>query len=76
MNQITIKDNILTNLIKGIYICKNNHVQYNNIKKKYAGLRKNINKHGLVFHYNIRPDNLLGIGYVAVIQVPCSCSEC
>ena len=28
------------------------------------------------FHYNIREDTLLGIGYVAVRRIPCSCSEC
>ena len=33
-----------------------------NIKKKAVGFKKNIKKHGLLFHYNIRADTLLGIG--------------
>ena len=45
-----------------------------NIKKKYIGFNKNINKHGLLFHYNIRAYNLLGMCYVAVIRISCSCS--
>ena len=27
----------------------------------------------MLFHYNIRTDNMLGIGYIAVICIPCSC---
>ena len=46
------------------------------IKKKYVNFRKNINKHGLVFHYNIRADPMLGMGYVSVRRIPCSFSVC
>ena len=37
-----------------------------NIRERAVGFRKNIQKHGLIFHYNIRADSLLGIDYVAV----------
>ena len=47
-----------------------------NIKNKAVGFRENIKKHGLLFQYNIRADPLLGVVYVAFIQIPCSCSEC
>ena len=47
-----------------------------NINNKDVGFKKNINKHGLIFQSNIRSDPLLGICYVAVIQIPRSCSEC
>ena len=46
-----------------------------NINKKYVGFKKNIKKHGLLFHYNIRAYPLLGIGFVGVRRIPCSCSE-
>ena len=45
-----------------------------NIKGKAVGFKNNIKKHGLVFHFNIRADPMLGIGYVAIIRIPCSCS--
>ena len=45
-----------------------------NIKGKTVGFKKNVKKNGLVRHYNLRADPLLGIGYVAVKQIPCSCS--
>ena len=51
-------------------------VQYMNIKKKYFGFKGNIKNYGLPFHYNIREDPMLGIGYVAVRRIPCSCSAC
>ena len=35
-----------------------------NIKKK-IGFKKNIKKHGFLFHHNIRADNMLGIIYVS-----------
>ena len=47
-----------------------------NIKKKNVGSKKNIKKRGLVFHYYIRADPLLGIGYVAIIRILCICYEC
>ena len=45
------------------------------MKKKYVGFKKNIKKHGLIFHYNIIADPLLGIGYISVRCIICSCSE-
>ena len=47
-----------------------------NIKKKYVGFKKNINKRGLIFQYKIRSDPMFGIGYVAVRRIPCSCHAC
>ena len=47
-----------------------------NIKKKDVGFNKHIKKHGLLFHYNIISYPLLGIGYVAVGSITCSCSAC
>ena len=44
--------------------------------KKAFGLKKNIKKHCLLFHCIIRVGPMLGIGYVAVIWIPCCCSEC
>ena len=44
----------------------------NSIFKKSAAFKKNIKNHGLIFHYNIRADPMLGIGYVAVRHIPCS----
>ena len=41
-----------------------------NIKKKYVGFKKNIKKHDFIFHYNIRKDPMLGIGYVDVRSMP------
>ena len=41
-----------------------------NIKKKYVGLNKNIKNHGLIFHYNIKADIRLDIGYVSVKLIP------
>ena len=46
-----------------------------NIKKQYVGVNRNIKEHGLIFHYSIRTDNLMSIGYVDVRQIKCSCSE-
>ena len=43
---------------------------------KAVGFKKNIKKHGLIFHYSIRADPFLGVGYVAVRQITCSCSVC
>ena len=45
-------------------------------QEKAFDLNKNIKRHGLIFHYNIRSDNALGIGYFAVIWIPCMCSAC
>ena len=70
------KNKIFPNRIKCIIIYKINHVQYMNIKTKDACFKKNIKKHGLYFHYNIREYPLLGIVYVAVRRIPYSCSEC
>ena len=36
----------------------------------------NIKKNGLLFHYNIRADPMLGIGYAAVIRIQCSYFSC
>ena len=47
---------------------------YVNNKKKAVGFKKNVMNHDLIFHYNIRVDHLLGIGYVAVRLIPCRCS--
>ena len=55
------------------HLQKTYHVQYMNIKKKAVGIKKNIDKHGLLFHYNIREDPLLGIGYVSIRWITCSC---
>ena len=44
--------------------------------EKYVGFKKNIKKHGLIFCYNIRADNLLGIGYVYVRLIHFSCYAC
>ena len=41
------------------------------IKKKALGFNKNINKHGLIFRYNIRVDILFGIFCGAARQIPC-----
>ena len=46
-----------------------------NIKKKYVDF-KNINKHGLIFHCNIRSDPMLGIGYVDFRWIQCRCPAC
>ena len=46
-----------------------------NINKEAVGFKKNIKKHGLHFHHNMRADPLLGIGSVDYIQIPCSFSE-
>ena len=40
--------------------------------RKAVGFRNNINKHDQIFHNNIRAYTLLGVGYVAVRQTPCS----
>ena len=45
-----------------------------NIKKKSVGFKNNIRYHGLDFHYNIRADTMLGIDYICVRQIICSCS--
>ena len=45
-----------------------------NTKKEAVAFNKNLKKHGLITHYNIRADTLLGIGYVAVIWIPYICS--
>ena len=47
-----------------------------NINKKAVGFEKNIKNHGLLFHYNIAADNMLGVFYVAVIRISCRCSTC
>ena len=47
-----------------------------NIKKKAVCFKKIIKKHGLLFHYNIIADHSLGICYVDIRQIPCSCSSC
>ena len=47
-----------------------------NIKEKAVGFKKNMKKHGLLFHCNIRAYTLLGIHYVSVIRIPCRCSAC
>ena len=44
-----------------------------NIKKKAVGFKKIIKKHGLSFHYNIRADPFLFIGYVTVRHMKFSC---
>ena len=46
-----------------------------NIKNKYVCFKKTIKNHGLIFCYNIREYNLLGVGCVAVRIIPCRCSE-
>ena len=46
------------------------------VKKEDIGFRKNIKKHGLIFHYNIRVDPMLGIGYVAVRRIRCIYYAC
>ena len=46
------------------------------ILRKYVSFKKNIKKHSLLFHYNIRSDTMLGIEYVACRQITCSCSSC
>ena len=57
---------------------RHNHLQkikmFNTwILRKTVGLKKNIKNHGLIFHYNIRYDDMLGIGYVDVRCIPCIC---
>ena len=47
-----------------------------NILKRAIVFKKNINKHGLLFHYNIRTDTFSGIGYFDVSWIPCSCLVC
>ena len=47
-----------------------------NIKEKAVDLKNNIKKHGLLFHYNIIADHLLGVGYVNVRWLPCIFLEC
>ena len=47
-----------------------------NIKNKAVDFNTNIKKHGLPFNYNIRAHPFLGIGYVAVRQIPFICSKC
>ena len=42
-----------------------------NIKKKDVGFKKNMKKHGLIFHYNIRSDTMLNIGYDDVRWISC-----
>ena len=59
-----------------IIIIKKEDIQYINAKKKSVGFNKNIKKHGLLFHYNIRAYTLLGIFYVYVRSILCICSEC
>ena len=46
-----------------------------NIKKESVGFSKNINKDGLLFHYNIRADIFWGVGHVPFIRIPCRCSD-
>ena len=48
----------------------------NTKKKLLVSIIIIIIKYVLIFHYNIKADPMLGIGYVAVIWIPCSCSEC
>ena len=78
-----VKCGLQHNKIQDIYkITRRHHhlykkyFEYTGIKKKSIGFKKNIKKHGLPFHYNIRKYPMLGIGYVAVRQKPCKCSEC
>ena len=48
----------------------------NEYDKKYIGFKNNIKKHGLIFHYNIRADPMLGVGYVDIIWIQCICYAC
>ena len=58
-------------LNKRQYNLQKKHVQYINIKKKAVGFKKNIKKRGLLFHYNLIAEPLLGIFYVSIRQIPC-----
>ena len=58
------------------YSHSHKNIQYMNIKKKYVGFKNNIKNDCLIFQYNIQAYPMLGIGYVSVIQIPCSCSAC
>ena len=44
------------------------------ILRKTVGFKKNIKKHGLLFHYNIRSYPMLGIGHFSVIWIQFRCS--
>ena len=52
------------------------NLQYMNIKQKYVGVNNIIENNGFIFHYNIRSDHILCIGYVDIIRIPCSYSVC
>ena len=69
-NQGILKWNKMHYHLQKIY-----HVQYINMKKEDVGFKNNIKKHGLTFHYNIKADPMLSIGYVSAIWTPCRCSE-
>ena len=47
-----------------------------NIKKKVIGFKKNIKNYGLLFHYSMRADPFLDIGYFSVRWIPYICPEC
>ena len=47
-----------------------------NNKENAVGFKKSIKKHGFIFHCNTRTDHFVGVGYVAIGRIPCSCYAC